>query len=168
MAPKVSKVIQPPKDQEPSSPVKMDMDGMDKLARVSHLTLLAKDLASKNQPSYQLDMPRVRELKLDVQEAELPMLRTLLNEQNVRDFANSVDEVLFQPIMVKPFGSEMVPNKFQRSLNSPRLDDVKVDANDRTKIPRARSGSLENSPVIGSKKPKRASMSQEPKVLQSK
>ena len=170
-------VVEPPKQrpQEPGTPPRMDVDGLNKLIRVSHLTTLAKELSEKNQPSYLLDMPRVRDLNLDVNEDELPMLKELLKKENVFEFEETAKEILGQeklptlePLLCAPFGEKMVPHKFQRPLNSPRLSDVNLDAPVRMKNKREKSNSLENSPVIQSKKPKRASLSQEPSSLRGK
>ena len=71
---------------EPSTPPRVNLEGMEKLMRVSHLTLVAQQLSDKNQPSYLLDMPRIRDLDLDVREEELPMLRKLIREENCFEF----------------------------------------------------------------------------------
>lgn len=146
---------------EPSTPPRMNLDGMNKLIRVSHLTLVAKDLVKTNQPSQTLDMPRVRELNLDVKEDELSMLKQLIDNQKGSDFKKAMEAIPCEPIMVKPWGGKMVPSKFQRPLASPQLENVNLDAESGRKIARERSTSLENSPVIQAKKPRRAFFSHE-------
>ena len=170
--------------EEPPVPTVLDSTGLDTLIRVSHLTTLAKQLSEQNIASYQLDMPRIRELNLDVFEAELPMLKTLLKNQNVSELEEKFeqngiggdrddDEYPLTP------GSPTLPASWtqpenqpvteqnQSQLPIPSIPIVNLDASKPSKQ-RQRSFSNETSPVIKAKKPRRSCRSQDQPELQGK
>ena len=170
--------------EEPPQPALLNSEGLDKLIRVSHLTVLANDLAEKRELSHTLNMPRIRELGLDVKEEELSMLRGLVTKASFQ-----VQGLHTNPSQTEPDEEQVddespptpvtavLPDFLLASENSqpaipvpdfePRSPRVKFDAPSQRKN-RQRSTSNDASPVIKPKKLKRSSCSQEPLRLRGK
>ena len=172
--------------EEPSPPALLNPDGLDKLVRVSHLTQVATKLSKQyNQPSYLLDMTRVRDLNLDVLEEELPMLKNILRKQN----ASCIQEKWSQQGLSLDNTEESPPTPGSPTLpsyllprKSPTMDsaekvqpeiptsEITLVNTDAVKVTKAfwdpkkvRTSMSEDdtSPVIKAKIPKRACRSQE-------
>ena len=171
----VKKTEEPRVFEEPSPPALLNSDGLDKLVRVSHLTMIAKELTEKNNSGDFWTMTRIRDLKLDVKDEEFSMLTHLLKVQ-----AKEAEDVVLESPLTP--GSPTLPEDFwrkpvctERNLETLPVPNIPSSVNlDASKLPpkltqrRQRPTSNDTSPVIKPKKMKRSSLSQEPKGLQGK
>ena len=113
------------KNDEPPSPPRTNPEGMAKLMRVSHLTLVAQKLSATNQPSYLLEMPRIRELNLDVQEEELPMLRKMLREENCFEFNEACKLVTEDQKKLGETKDKVAENDIENGTENTEVDEDK-------------------------------------------
>ena len=171
--------------EEPPPPVLLNSEGLDKLVRVSHLTNLAKKLSEDfNQPSYLLDMKRIRDLNLDVRLDELPLFKNILRKHNAgvlqeqwdKNRVGEGEEDESPPTPGSPtLPDYLLPNtdpvnvgveEVQPTTSAPCSSPVNTDATKIVDEPSSDSASEdETSPVIKTKKPKRAFLSQEQQKL---